>query len=78
MESIVHAFSGAGVVSAGYFALQVFLWLRRVRADRAETKAAIANDAERVKEQEFEDRISAIVKDLLERKALPPPTPEAQ
>ncbi len=73
MDSIVHAFAGAGAVSAGYFALQVFLWFRRVRADRAEAKAAIANDAEHANEQELEDRISAIVKDLLERKALPAP-----
>ncbi len=73
MESIVHAFAGAGAVSAGYFALQVFLWFRRVRADRAEARVAIANDAEQAKEQEFEDRISAIVKDMIERKALPAP-----
>ncbi len=73
MDSIVHAFAGGGVVSLGYFAIQAFLWFRRMRADRAETKAAIANDAENSKAIELEDRISAIVKDLLERKALPAP-----
>lgn len=73
MDSLIHAFAGAGVVSAGYFVIQAFLWFRRRLADKAETKEAIANDAERVKEQEFEDRISAIVKDILERKALPAP-----
>ncbi len=73
MESVIHALSGGGAVSLGYFVLQVFLWFRRRRADKAETKVAIAHDAERSKEQEIEDRVLAVVKDLMDRKALPAP-----
>ncbi len=73
MESIIHAFAGAGVVWLSYFVILAFLWFRNHLADRAEAKVAIANDAEQAKEQELEDRISAIVKDLIERKSLPAP-----
>lgn len=78
MDSVIHAFAGAGVVATGYFIWQVIRFITDWSFNRWETKEALANDAERAKEQEIEDRLIAIVKDLLERKALPAPTPEAK
>lgn len=73
MDSIIHGFAGAGVISAGYFVLSFAGVIRNWLANRSETKAALAHDAERSKEQEIEDRVLAVVKDLMERKALPAP-----
>ncbi len=78
ISSVINGFAGAGAVSSCYFIIQAFLWLRNAFVNNAEAKAALAQDAERAKEQEIEDRIIAVVKDLMDRRALPAPTAEAK
>lgn len=78
MDSLVHGFAAAGAVWTAAGSIWFACWVRNQFVAHAETKAALAHDAERSKEQEIEDRVLAVVKDLMERKALPAPTPEAE
>ena len=78
MNIIIHGFAGAGVIAAVYFVLSFGGMIRNWFANRSETKAALAHDAERAADEHFRDIVAEKVKEILEMKALPAPTPEAK
>lgn len=71
---IMNGLAGAGAVSTIYAAINALRWLAERRRIAQEQRAAVAFDAEAEQDrlQRLQDEVSSL-RDMLERKALPPP-----